>query len=369
MKFSIERNALRDALSFAAAGSKKASIPILEHVMISTGDKSITIIGHDLASCAEATLPAEIETPGAACIPADRLTRLIGGIKDGAHITFAGDGLTLSLKSGRSSYKLATLPTKDFPNPLTTDGAFTVELTADDCRRLFADPASIIPANDPRTFLQGAYLTSDDGVLSSVAADGIRLVAMKSGAKSGSGHPVIVPKDALPEIMKVASEDGGEFSWSDRILTVRKHGWRYSTKLVEGIYPDYRRVIAPVCPTFITVDRAELVAAVTRLDVLADHRSALSLSWGDGPAELNLTLSGNGEGVEGVPCEAADMKAGKISVASGPFLGLLEAISGTKVQLHIRSYRESFRLVDPDCPDLIAVQAPCIVFEQAQNAA
>jgi DNA polymerase III sliding clamp (beta) subunit (PCNA family) len=169
--------------------------------------------------------------------------------------------------------------------------------------------------------------------------------------------------------MKVAGDDGAEVSWSERILTVRKHGWRYSTKLVEGTYPDYRRVIAPTCPAFITVDRAELVAAVTRLDVLADRRSALSLSWDDDPAELHLALNGNGEGVEGLPCEAPDMKAGKISVASGPFLGLLEAISGTQVQLHIRSYRESFRLVDPDCPDLIAVQAPCAVFEQAQNAA
>jgi len=284
MKLSIERAALLKAVAQAqSVVERRNTIPILANVLIEAEGDTVTFRATDLDIEVVDRAPAKVDRPGATTVPAITLHEIVRKLPDGALVSLADDGASgrMSVEAGRSHFTLATLPREDFPAMTSTEYAANFSASAPALRRLFDKSKFAISTEETRYYLNGVYMhvaTGEDGhALRCVATDGHRLARIDSplpeGAETMPG--VIVPRKTVGELRKLLDDDEAQIAVSVSETKVRfaTPDITLTSKVIDGTFPDYGRVIPQSNARKLEVDAAEFAKAVDRVATVSSERS------------------------------------------------------------------------------------------------
>ncbi|WP_116133261.1 DNA polymerase III subunit beta [Tropicimonas sp. IMCC34043] len=284
MKISIERGTLLKAVAQAqSVVERRNTIPILANVLIEAEGDAVSFRATDLDIEVVDKAPAVVERSGATTVSAVTLHEIVRKLPDGALVRLADDGTSgrLVVEAGRSTFTLATLPREDFPVMATTDYSSNFSAPAPVLRRLFDKSKFAISTEETRYYLNGVYMHVSQGdsgmVLRCVATDGHRLARIDAdlppGAETMPG--VIVPRKTVNELRKLLEDDKTEIAVSVSETKVRfaTPEITLTSKVIDGTFPDYARVIPIGNTRKLEVDASEFARAVDRVATVSSERS------------------------------------------------------------------------------------------------
>lgn len=370
MKLVCERDALDRIMGFVASRARnKLKVPILTHVKLDAANSSLIAVATDLDTRSEAACAAEIARAGATTVPAERLMRLVEGLAAGSQIEMELSGQELHVRCGRSRYKLPTMLAEDFPTMSEPAIPTVLTLGCLDIKTLFSDPQAAISITGTRVMMEGGYLHQPaPGELAVMGADGIRLIRRSIPTSTVFPLGCIVPKASMVEIIRLASEGEVTLRCGDNLIEAKCGHRSFTTKLIEATYPDVQRYIPSLESKTILVDRAEFMAAFKRLTGVADNLSQIDIDWNEGEASIQLSLTGEGSGIEHVACEC-DCASGRIAFMPNVLGQMLEPFKCDVLQLQFHGTAKAARIVDPSDPDFVVLAMPCQPRGNTQEAA
>jgi DNA polymerase III subunit beta len=290
MKISIERGALLKAIGQAqSVVERRNTIPILANVLIEAEGNEVSFRATDLDIEVVDKAPAQVERAGATTVSAVTLHEIVRKLPDGALVTLTDDGTSgrLTVDAGRSNFSLATLPREDFPIMASSEYDTNFAAPAPVLRRLFDKSKFAISTEETRYYLNGVYMHLANGengqVLRCVATDGHRLARIDAplpDAADGMAG-VIVPRKTVAELRKLLDDDEQTIAVSVSETKVRfaTPDITLTSKVIDGTFPDYTRVIPQGNTRRMEVDAAEFARAVDRVATVSSERSrAVKLS-------------------------------------------------------------------------------------------
>jgi DNA polymerase-3 subunit beta len=303
MKTIVERSNLIKALNHVTSVvEKRTTIPILTHVQIIAKNGDLTLKATDLDIEIIETVRAKTQTPGGCTVSAHMLYDIVRKLPDGSEVELSvssKDDNRLLLKSGRSNISLAALSANDFPDLGASEFSHSFDIIASNVAKMIEKTRFAISTEETRYYLNGIYLhaigSGDDGLLRVVATDGHRLakidVPLPSGAEGMPG--IIVPRKTVAEITKLVSDiKSGEVRMeiSNSKIRITTGDVVFTSKLIDGSYPDYNRVIPSGNNKIMNIANSNFIRAVDRVSTLsADKGRAVKLNI----ARDSLVLSVN----------------------------------------------------------------------------
>ena len=284
MKLSIERASLLKAVAQAqSVVERRNTIPILANVLIEASGDVATFRATDLDIEVVDKATAVVERAGSTTVSAVTLNEIVRKLPDGALVTLSEDSASgrLTIEAGRSNFSLATLPKEDFPVMASSDYATNFSCAAPVLRRLFDKSKFAISTEETRYYLNGVYMhvSESDGakVLRCVATDGHRLARIDAGLPEGADNMdgVIVPRKTVGELRKLLDDDEMMIavSVSETKIRFATPDITLTSKVIDGTFPDYTRVIPQNNTRRMEVDAAEFARAVDRVATVSSERS------------------------------------------------------------------------------------------------
>jgi DNA polymerase-3 subunit beta len=358
MKATIERAKLLRCLSHVqSVVERRNTIPILSNVLIeSHTDGTVKIMATDLDLQVVESLDAvSVESAGAITVSAHLLFDIARKLPDGSQVSFETADNRMAVKAGRSRFSLPTLPRDDFPVIVEGDLPTSFELPARVLAELIDRTRFAISTEETRYYLNGIFLhVSDDDqpVLKAAATDGHRLARFTLPRPEGAaGMPdVIVPRKAVAELRKLLEEalDGNveiDLSPSKIRFTLGGEGGVVLTsKLIDGTFPDYSRVIPTGNDKLLKLDPKSFYEGVDRVATIATEKTrAVKMGLEPDKVTLSVTSPDNGTAAEEVPADYAS-DAFEIGFNANYLKDILGQIDGDTVEMH---------LADPGAPTLI----------------
>ena len=310
MKFSIERGTLLRAVSQAqSVVERRNTIPILANVLIEAEGEQVRFRATDLDVEVVDTAPAQVERAGATTVSAVTLHDIVRKLPDGALVTLADDGASgrMTVEAGRSNFSLATLPKEDFPVMASSEYACNFTAKAPELRRLFDKSKFAISTEETRYYLNGVYMhlaESEGGqVLRCVATDGHRLARIDAELPEGAADlpGVIVPRKTVGELRKLLDDDDTEIavSVSETKIRFAAPDITLTSKVIDGTFPDYTRVIPQGNTRKLEVDAGEFAQAVDRVATVSSERSrAVKLALDEDRLVLSVNAPDSGAAEE-----------------------------------------------------------------------
>jgi len=310
MKLTIERSALLGALSHVQnVVERRNTIPILSNIQLVAESDNLSLTATDLDLAMVETVPAEIQQAGGTTAPAHILHDIVRKLADGAQIELdSSEGNRMSVRAGRSNFALSCLPREDFPLMADDELPYKFMLPALDLRRLIEKTRFAISTEETRYYLNGIYLHApeDAAVLRGVATDGHRLAHVEVPIPSGAtGMPgVILPRKAAIEVHKLI-ESGDvtvNVALSESKIRLSIGNTVLTSKLIDGTFPDYQRVIPVANDKNLEVDCKGFKAAVDRVATISSEKSrAVKLSVNENTVVLSASNPEQGSGTDEVP--------------------------------------------------------------------
>jgi DNA polymerase-3 subunit beta len=355
MKVTVERTELLKSLGHVhRVVERRNTIPILANVLIKAEKGKLSLKATDLDLEVTDSIAAEVSPAGATTVPAHMLYEIVRKLPEGVQIVIEGssDRAVLSIRAGRSRFTLQTLPESDFPDLATGEMSHSFKLPAADLKRLIEKTQFAISTEETRYYLNGIYLhtagTAKAATLRAVATDGHRLaqceLPLPDGAASMPG--IIVPRKTVGEVQRLIESGEGDvgielsagkirFTIGNVVLT---------SKLIDGTFPDYARVIPMNNEKLLTVDKKDFEAAVDRVSTVSSERGrAVKLSITGGRLVLSVTNPDSGSAMEEIEVDY-DSDPLDIGFNSRYLLDIAAQIEGEVAVL---------KLADPGSPTLI----------------
>ena len=343
MKLTIERTALLKSLGHVqSVVERRNTIPILSNVKIEASDGKLGLNATDMDLEIVESVAADVAQPGAITVAAHTLFDIVRKLPEGSQLDFdaGGDG-QLEFSSGRSRFTLACLPTEEFPVMSGGELPHEFKLTTAELRGLIDRTRFAISTEETRYYLNGIYLHAakrdSTPLLRAVATDGHRLASVDTPLPAAAaGIPgVIVPRKAVTELRKLIDESSNEvtiglsetkiqFSFDDAVLT---------SKLIDGTFPDYQRVIPKENDKELNVDRQLFVDAVGRVSAISSEKSrAVKLTLAKGTLVLSASSPEHGSATEELE---VNYRGGDLEIGfnSGYLLDIARQIEGDSAQL------------------------------------
>jgi DNA polymerase-3 subunit beta len=309
MKLTVQRGEFAAALGHVTrVVEARNTIPILAHVALEARDDRIVLRATDLDIEARAELPARIAIAGALTIEGRRLHDIVGKLADGAlDIEGTSEGGSATLRAGRSRFSLPTLDTADFPDLSAGEMPIGFDLPAATLSALLNAGAFAISTDETRYYLNGVYLHPAGDRLVAVATDGHRLARCSCPLPAGAEAmtPLLIPRKTCAELGRGAKgETTARLEASDSKVRVVLGDRRLTSKLIDGTFPDYGRVIPTDAAVTVTVRREQLAAALGRVRSVADERGR-AVRCAVAGAELALSMvQETGQAEDAVPVES-----------------------------------------------------------------
>ena len=310
MKLSIERATLLKAVSQAqSVVERRNTIPILANVLIEASGDHASFRATDLDIEVVDRVTAMVERAGASTVSAVTLHEIVRKLPDGALVTLMDDGVSgrLAVEAGRSTFSLTTLPKEDFPVMATSEYTSNFTASAMVLRRLFDKSKFAISTEETRYYLNGVYMHVAEGdggqKLRCVATDGHRLARIDADLPTDAGDMpgVIVPRKTVGEMRKLLDDDDAQIAVSVSETKVRfaTPNVTLTSKVIDGTFPDYTRVIPSGNTRKLEVDAAEFAKAVDRVATVSSERSrAVKLALDEDRLILSVNAPDSGAAEE-----------------------------------------------------------------------
>ena len=282
MKTIIERSDLLKALNHVqSVVERRNTIPILSNVLLDADNGVLGLTATDLEIEMRERVEAEVVQPGAITAPAHMLYDIVRRLPDGAQVELAVDetGGRLNLTAGRSSFALQALPREDFPAMAQDEMPVAFALPGGDLQRLIDKTRFAISVEETRYYLNGIYLhvPEDEAVLRAVATDGHRLARVDMAKPVGADAmpAIIVPRKTVAEVQKLLDEEDCEVSIqvSDTKINFAFSNIVLTSKLIDGKFPDYTRVIPTDNDKVLSLDAKSFAQSVDRVSAISNEKS------------------------------------------------------------------------------------------------
>jgi DNA polymerase-3 subunit beta len=270
MKLTIERDTLAPIAAKAAKIVNGNVIPILGCALLTSSKEGLSINATDMDRWAEYTVPAEISKYGSAVVDAVKLAAVLANLPSGTQVEIQHIGEVLTLRCGRATFRFACLDAKDFPAFPASKKTKALTVAGSELARVIRFCGPAVSSEQTRYYLCGLSLEYADGEVTATATDGDQLRSTKVACTSAEPFgPIIIPSCSLSLLAALA--DAGEIPLliSDRSIEARVAGHRFSSKLIDGTYPDWRGVVPEASDTAIEVDPDALRQAINRVAPLA----------------------------------------------------------------------------------------------------
>jgi DNA polymerase-3 subunit beta len=341
MKATIERATLLKSLSHVqSVVERRNTIPILSNVMLDAReDGSIRLMATDLDLQVDESVPANIAQPGAITVSAHTFFDIVRKLPEGSQIELSAADGKMQVVAGRARFNLSTLPRDDFPVIAEGDLPTRFELPAATLRQIIDKTRFAISSEETRYYLMGIFLHIADDQLKAAATDGHRLARVTVPKPDGAdGMPdVIVPRKCVAELRKLLDELEGtvELSLSPtKIRFVLGHAV-LTSKLIDGTFPDYNRVIPTANDKLLKLDPKSFAAGVDRVSTIASEKTrAVKIGVDRDKVTLSVTSPENGLATEEL---AADYSSDGIEIGFNAryLLDILHEIEGDSVEVHL----------------------------------
>lgn len=344
MKATIERATLLRGLSHVqSVVERRNTIPILSNVLIEAqAGGAMRLMATDLDLQIDETIPAAVDQPGAITVSAHTLFDIVRKLPEGSQVELAAAEGRITVNAGRAKFTLATLPRDDFPMIAEGELPTTFELPAETLKQIIDKTRFAISTEETRYYLNGIFLHVTDEatpMLRAAATDGHRLARVTVARPDGAdGMPdVIVPRKCVAELRKLLDEVDGSvgvslsgskirFDLGQAILT---------SKLIDGTFPDYSRVIPTANDKILRIDPRSFMQGVDRVSTIATEKTrAVKMALDRDKVILSVTSPENGAAAEEVPGEYAAMPF-EIGFNSRYLMDILGQIEGDLVEVHL----------------------------------
>ena len=347
MKLTIDRGALLKALAHVqGVVERRNTIPILSNVLMKADSDGLHMTATDMEIEIVETVAADVSTPGSTTAPASMLYDIVRKLPEGADVELdcpAGKD-QLTIKAGRSHFKLGCLPVDDFPVMAAGELPHALKLKSDALAHLIDRTKFAMSTEETRYYLNGIYIhaakSGGADVLRAVATDGHRLARMEMPLPAGGeGMPgIILPRKAVSEVRKLLEEADGEvsFSISGTKAQVNLGSIVLTTKLIDGTFPDYERVIPQNNDKTLRVNSQIFAAAVDRVATISSEKTrAVKLALDKGALKLSANSADAGGSADEELEVAYDSTPMEIGFNSKYLYEITQQIEGDAAELKL----------------------------------
>jgi DNA polymerase-3 subunit beta len=364
MKFSISRDALIKPLNLVAGVvERRQTLPILANVLMVLDGDRLSLTGTDL----EVELVGRVQLAsagesGEVTVPARKLVDICKSLPEGSDIQFSMQESKVTVKSGRSRFTLSTLSAREFPNVEDSMGTHQFTLKQGELKRLIERTGFAMAQQDVRYYLNGMLWELNDKQLRVVATDGHRLAMCTLPHKVGveGDTQVILPRKGVLELSRLLLDEEAEIVIviGSNHIRATTNDFTFTSKLVDGKFPDYQRVLPRNPDKMVLGSRLELRQAFTRTAILSNEKYRgvrLKLT------ENNLDIvANNPEQEEAEETVSVDYQGDSVEIGFnvGYLLDVLGVLSGDQVKLSLSDPNSSALLEESEAGDSLYVVMP-----------
>jgi len=364
MHFTIQREALLKPLQLVAGVvERRQTLPVLSNVLLVVTGQQLSLTGTDLEVELVGRVPLEENAePGEITVPARKLMDICKSLPNDTLIDIRLDEQKLLIKAGRSRFTLSTLSANDFPTAEEGQGSLVFSLVQSKLRRLIERTSFAMAQQDVRYYLNGMLLEMSGGMLRAVATDGHRLAmcAMQAGIEHSDCHQVIVPRKGILELARLLTEQDAEVTivLGQHHIRATTGEFTFTSKLVDGKFPDYERVLPRGGDKLVLGDRQLLREAFSRTAILSNEKyRGIRLQLANGLLKIQANNPEQEEAEEEV---AVDYSGDPLEIGFnvGYLLDVLSVMSSEQVRLILSDSNSSALLQEADNDDSSYVVMP-----------
>jgi DNA polymerase III subunit beta len=318
-ELTIKKNdLLPPLLTVAGAVDRKQSLAILSNILLKLNDNTLLLTATDLEIEISATIPCQAtESSGAITVPAKKFVDIIRSLDDEATPKLSVSDKAVTLKEGRSQFKLAMLSADSYPSSEDEVSDLELSISRSDLLHLFQATQFAMSQQDVRVFLNGLLLEIDERHLTTVATDGHRMAICKLPCEAGNQqHKLIIPRKGIQEISRLLSTVTDEqvtLSAGKNHLKVQTSQYTFVSKLIEARFPPYIKAIPKEQDKSVVISRDVLKRALSRIVILANEKSrAILLHLQEGQLTLIAHNQDQEEAMESIEAktEGGELKIG-----------------------------------------------------------
>ena len=344
MKATIERATLLKGLSHVqSVVERRNTIPILSNVLLeANGSGTLRLMATDLDLQIDETIAAAVDQPGATTISAHTLFDIVRKLPEGSQVELSAAEGRIQVVAGRARFTLATLPRDDFPVIAEGELPTVFELPAETLKQIIDKTRFAISTEETRYYLNGIFLhVADEAtpVLKAAATDGHRLARVTMPRPDGAEKmpDVIVPRKCVAELRKLLDEVDGSVGVSLSNSKIRFDLGQaiLTSKLIDGTFPDYSRVIPTGTDKILKIDPRSFMEGVDRVSTIATEKTrAVKMALDRDKVTLSVTSPENGAAAEEVPGDYAAQPF-EIGFNSRYLMDILGQIEGDSCEVHL----------------------------------
>jgi DNA polymerase-3 subunit beta len=353
MKFSIQRETFLQPLSqVVGVVERRQTLPVLANFLLVARDGSLSVTGTDMEVELVGSVSADVDQEGEITVPARKLVDIVRALPDGSKITFSVSDEKATMSASRSRFTLSTLPATEFPATDQVETLEDVPIAENDLKALLDNTAFAMANQDVRYYLNGMLLDFRGGGLRTVATDGHRLAVSDYAGKASvsQDRQLIVPRKGVMELVRMLDDASGEVSLALGRNHVRlvKDGTKFTSKLIDGRFPDYDAVIPVGADKQILVDRELFTQALQRAAILSNEKyRGVRLEAAGGMLKI---IAHNPQHEEAIEEIEAEMNFDQLAVGFNVtyLLDALSAINTEQVSLELKDANSSCLISAPD---------------------
>ncbi|KQN97941.1 MULTISPECIES: DNA polymerase III subunit beta [Stenotrophomonas] len=277
MRFTLQREAfLKPLAQVVNVVERRQTLPVLANFLVQVQGGQLSLTGTDLEVEMVSRIAVEDAQDGETTIPARKLFEIIRALPDGSRVTVSQTGEKITVQAGRSRFTLATLPANDFPSVDEVEATERVVVPESALKELIERTAFAMAQQDVRYYLNGLLFDLRDQLLRCVATDGHRLALCETALENstGSKRQIIVPRKGVTELQRLL--EGGdrevELEVGRSHVRVKRDDVTFTSKLIDGRFPDYEAVIPIGADREVKVDRESLRASLQRAAILSNEK-------------------------------------------------------------------------------------------------
>jgi len=353
MRFSLQREALLKPLQqVVGVVERRQTLPVLSNLLVQVGAEGVSFTGTDLEVEMIARTQADDLVEGEVTIPARKLFDICRALPDGVRVKVEQNGERVAVSAGRSRFTLATLPASEFPVIDNIDLVERVTLPEATLKDLMGRTAFAMAHQDVRYYLNGLLLDLREQSLRCVATDGHRLAMAETKLEGEvtARRQIIIPRKGVLELQGLFEAGDGtvDLEFGRNHLRLRRGGVTFTSKLIDGRFPDYEAVIPIGADKDVRVSREDLRSALQRAAILSNEKYR-GVRLEIAPSQLRV-VAHNAEQEEAVEEFSAQSNADNLQISFNVtyVLDALASLRGEQVELRLRDGNSSCLIADAE---------------------